>query len=622
MREAVIYDGLTPRLYQTSDQFPGVLPPLSTEFRKLSPHGYVGRKIMDVNRRYRGSINSVEDEFDRFCDTLTRVVHDFRPLLTDFDLEEVLPSTCALGIHKPAHTDLEALGYLGVDNDFEYSDDVIDAVVNFYKMYVPAKVDRSLSLPRGKNIGYPFPISGGQRLVNDIFLGASAALSIGMDKAGLTTLQDLYSFLEIYHGPCFTPQGERYQHTAKVQPIGLTDALISSNNFEPRVRIINMSPKVSVARMRSQIKRFLSCLLATPVHTQDRGGISDAIKMMGRFTSVFAVDFSKFDFRAGGLRGKQMCKVLGAVLGDQRFYDDLITDFNTPLYAYAHRNAYIGRGDLMLKSGMGSTTLIGCVCNLVTAVSVVSDVLGLSPSQALAQLNQSWSLLSWGDDTVLGFRSLKISQDELREAYAKYHMDVDFEPTIKYLGSNYLQGDFEGTFRPGYSIGRAIQQQFFPERQKDYPFSTVGYIARLELIGAAARDFHNLMKNHWNVELLGPYFDFAETKTVLRSLLPEVQKRSDKIAQLDDVLNLFTHGIYDTDSSLVDIDDDYLSLLGDAGFAKLDDPAEFLIDNSVPVSVVQLVGKIQNGDFQQYQNLLFTVQRELNLSWVKGSVVY
>jgi hypothetical protein len=613
------------RLLRSSEKFNGGLAPMQNGYSIIHDRGgYFAKKKLDTNRRYDRSLLDTTETFDKYKLYLTSHLAKFEPLFTDYDKKVILPNTCALSMQKPAHTDFESLGYIGMDNDYTYPDDLTASVVKFYQSFlVPEDSGFKISMPRGKNIGYPFPISGRNRDLSDVLLALSTALCLGTDKNGIKYLKDVYALLEPFHGPAFTVQGERYQHTGKEQPIVVKDGIFSSNNFEPRVRIICMSSKISVIKDRKRTKRLLMTLLNTPQHVQDRKVIQGRIsKMEASFKTVIAVDMAKFDFRAGGKRGKQIVKMMSDIISDPVFYDNVITDFDTKMILFGYRECFTTQGDRMLKSGMGTTTLIGCIANFTTAVGVVATLKKISFAEAIAQYQKTWDGLFWGDDSVLALRD-NYDLSEIQKAYATYHMEIDDEPNLKYLGVSYGRGTFVGTMDLGYSLGRAFQQQFLPERMKDFPFSTVGYIARLDLMGPRGADFHKLLLSSWPEDKLGVPFKYEDRKKILTLLLPEIEKHADKISQLDDVLNLFTHGIQDIDPSLVDIDSDMMEILGNQGFADVSDPARFLeTKTKVPDMLISNIRRLSAGDISVYPKLLADLQRTYNLQWTKGSVVY
>lgn len=619
-------------ILQGSEKYPGFLPPISPKASLVRDHiAFVKKKRADSARRYDRTMVDLLTALDLYQKQVTMGMRVVGPLLTDYDKEVVLPSTCALGIWPSACTDLDAQGSLGLDTDVTYPDHIIDALVDHYARFLPKSLaDISLSMPRGKMIGFPYFVPGSSRSANDVFLALCAMLVTGAKKAGgQDSLASLYSFLKPHHGEAFAIEGFRQQHTAKEMPIILRDGIYSSTNFNPRYRIINMESKLSVLDIREDVKKMLYAIKGSPLHTQDRKEILERIdRRQKQGWLIVATDYSKFDFRHGGKRGHQQIDLHSRVLKSEAYKKSATLAFNTRFFTYGHKQVYQFPGDVMLKSGLGNTTLIGCTGNASATVAVLADIWRISGKEVMAKLGQEWDALEWGDDTVLMLKDTSL-WDVISTTYKKFKLEVDQEETIKFLGSNYLAGGFKGSFDKGYSIGRAFQQQFFPERMKIYPFTTVGYIARLELMGPKGRDFHSVMLPFFESMDLGPPFKYDDRYAVLDKLGPEIAKKADKISQMDDILALFTHGIQDLSHDLVDMPPEFLKLLGLTSTIDLTDPIKFLASTD-DADIKQLVSKdlllkmkkITDGDFSQYKLILAELTHRSKLTWAQGSVIY
>jgi hypothetical protein len=607
--------------------------PIAAEFDPIPLTGYIQKKLIDIGKRYQVNLLDLVDEFDAYGAFLDKVINIFEPLLTDFDKQEVLPSTCAMGFTKPHHTDLEFLGDLGKPetSSVTYRDDIIKAVENFYLSYakdIDPDEKAGYSFPRGRNAGYPTPISGRRRGLTDVLLATHVGLVLCFKSQG-RTLEDLSRFLEGFHGEPITIYGERLQHTAKVQPL-FTDGIdLFSRNFEMRVRGIYMSPKYMVAWNRPLVKYSLSTLLKTPQHKQDRTYIVD--KVLSRVSAgwlVIPLDISKFDQISGGARGLQILRSIYNVWGSpfaSISYEDLEHEFKTTLVTFTRNEALARRDYPILMSGASFTTLVGCVHNTVMTTQAVSDAINLAPDKVLATMGSNWDYLSWGDDTVLMFspdlvRRYDLSIDKLATIYSNYGITVTSEPCIKYLGNVIHHGEFRGSIDTGYGVGRMIQQQFFPERKKEYPFTTVGYIARLNLVGDKASAFHDIMFDVWDEKKMGPYFRFEDRSSVLLSLLPEVEKHAERLAEIDDILQLFVHGA-DANADEIDVPDDFIAFLG-IGQVDLTDPAEFLSKEGLSQELFTLVRNLQEGQSEAYFPLLERITHDFDLTWRSGDVIY
>lgn len=617
-----------------SEKFPGFLPPISGNARMARDHNkFISKKKADYLRRYDRSILDVIDtlkEYEKRFNTFSSAIKD---LFTDYDKEHVLPTTCALSLWNSASTDLDNLGALGLDNDVTYSKDVENAVIAHYTRYLPKSPENvPLSLVRGKMIGYPFMVGGMNRALNDVFLAVSAALVIGTQKTDKkTSLENLYTFLRQFHGEPFAMEGSRQQHTSKEMAMVLKEGVFSSINFNPRYRIINMDPKISVMDIRQEIKMMLEAIKNSPFHTQNREAIEKRIRDAEKKNwKIVSVDHSKFDFRHGGKRGMQQIQIHAKILKSDHYLNSASLSFKTRFLTFGHKQVWEYPGDALLKSGMGNTTIIGCTGNLSGFLAAMSYATGDSPTTVLNNQGRTWDALMWGDDCVAMFEDHEL-WDKVVKGFEHFKLKVEPEPTIKFLGSNYSKGEFKGTMDTGYSIGRAFQQQFFPERPKIYPFNKIGYIARLDLMGPRGHEFHKRMLPNFATLELGEPFTFADRHAHLETLIPEMQKLGDKIQMIDDVLQIFTHGLPDIADTSADVPPIYLKLLGMEISADLTNPEKFLRDEvqrdqavakTISSSMMQKVGKLVNGDRSVYSSLVSEMSAAFKLNHPTGSVIY
>lgn len=613
-----------PSVSRSSEQFPNGLPPLASFLERVQlADGYIDKRTKDVNKRYDKTRFEIAEKFEEFVKRYSQIIKTFDDLLTDYD-KDVLSGTGALSILKPSHTDLDAAGTLGRNTDFTYQPETIEAVKRWYgsvfKQVGPS--DSSLSLPRGKNLGWPHPISGKQRELADILLALHAALAMGAKTKGWS-LEELTKFLESYHGPAYTIYGERGQHPGpeKDMPMGTQEGWLFGHNFEMRVRGIYMVAKYMIAYNRSVVKTVLKTILASPMHIQDRPTIK---KRIGDATKagwqIIALDVSKFDQSFGDQRGTQMLQTISDIWGTDTTMRDFETEFNLPLLLFSRKEAFMARNKPILPSGAGFTTLVGNVGNVASTLEALSHLFGVSPDSLIDNYGKTWDYLAWGDDTILMFKDEQ-RMDDVMAAYDKVKLGVTEEPIIKYLGSIYGRGLFKGSYVDGYSTGRAIQQQFFPERIKLFPFSVVGYIARLDLMGDnVGKQFHDRMRVLWDRQLMGDYFNYSSRHQVLQSLLPEIEKRSAQISQVDDILQVLVHGI-DRDM-LDDFEfgefEDFLGIT----HMDLDKPSEELESREISPRIVELIGAIEKGDFDSYFQLIQELVINFNLTWKRGGVLY
>lgn len=599
---------------------------LSSKMEPFFKEGFFSHMHSKYKDRYRRDFSEVLTRCAKFSDRFNSVTRDFSHLFTEYDKQIVLPTTCGLSFVPQMHFDPDNTGDVGSDDQLPFEDSLIDEMVGVYSKFVNS-VDNtklSLSLPRGKNAGYPALTPGRNRVLADTWLLLFSSFTSQRSKFGFKTLSDVSEFMYSIHGEPFLFMGERLQHSAKWRAGCSNGSWFSTRNLQPRVRAIYMSPKYMVSWNRIHTKRMLKALLMTPWHSQDRNTISRVfLTAKKRGFYPFAVDFSQFDKTAGGKRGLSVLKLIAKLTGAN--VDDLNHEFLTPIATAFHGKAYKRRNGPILCSGISTTTLVGNITADLVVFSFLKQFLKLnSISEVVSRRGVDFDYLDWGDDMVLFLPEKNMT--ELKKEFPAYCASLGFkieeEPTAKYLGSNYDAGAFKGSFDHGYSMGRAMQQQFFPERVKVPLLALVGYIARLEVMGPKAEEFHRVMSKYW--EFPRPYFPFSQRHSVLRSLLPDIQKVSDSIGGLDDVLNIFTHGVDDPDLFfLLGVQDEFSSMSADS-YLDLSDPnrvlKEYLTD--LPGSTQSEIKKFISGELSSYHKILGLLKIGFNYNFRHGDVIY
>jgi hypothetical protein len=600
--------------------------PLSASLSPARQSGFIGKKLLDVNKRYKIDTYTLEEEFKSFTSFYSRVERAYEHLLTDYSRKIVLPTTCAMGFHKKTHTDMDASRELGVDTASKDRVDpkVNNVVVDWYKKFLVPDTELKLSLPRGKNIGWPHPIGGRQRELADVLLALNAALALGGRAKGFT-LDDLLRFLAQFHGDEFMIEGDRTQHSGKILPSISAAGLLYSQGFEPRVRGIRMSPKVAVAFSRKSVKRLTQTILKHPVHTQDRPVIQQRIRTaLSKGWKLYPFDFSKFDYHAGREVAKRAVKLIGDILGSPQVADDLWREISIKLLVFADKKAYFDDSVPVLPSGAGSTTLVGCITNMRVSLAVLSQLLEVPVHTLPSLIQKKYDLLLWGDDGLLMLPDLGFDiEPKLIEMFDQSGFPISMEPVARYLGSVYGNYNFDGTYKTGYDVGRAIQTLYFPERLRDYPFSTVGLIARLSLMeDGLAKEFFSVHTSHfWDDKVFGPRFQFSDRFAVMDTLLPLLQKQSNKISQIDDILMILTKGV-EPDDLTDDFEfEEFLDLLGQSAF-NISDPLSELDSDSIPPEIKKGIRNIISGQFEDYQTVLNLIQFKYNLTYRPGDVLY
>lgn len=631
-------------IYRGTAEFP--MAPKVVNARTPSDHAAYVRKLeMNNVKLYSRSIHEISQNVRDFVDFYNQVRPVFADLFTDYDREIVLPTTAALGFVPPVHTDLDRLGSLGVRNSYLLRDDTYDLVVAYYKRHLPrGKGDLKLTLPVGTFLGYPFMVSGSQREVSSYLLSVMVSIGIGyrIRNSDVGSLKGIYSFLRSYHGDPFSSYGYRGSHSGSEQPLRCLEGMYSTVNAVMRNRIINLETKISVAEDRLDVKTLLSMLLSTPVHCQNRLVILAIVKFAKSLGfKVFGGDKAKFDMNTGGKRLDQQLRLHSAIIDSPSYYANASAAAQTRFWVPSNGRVYEFPGDIMLKSGLGNTTIVGCTTNFAYSLEAVAHALGVSVSEALEQMivrnvdsenntftpnpSGSWGMLCWGDDGLFFFKD-----SDTFEKFMAYSNDVqqyptEAEPAGKYLGSIYDAGPFSGTVPSGYSPGSIFQHMFFPERKKLYPFNLVSYLAQLELLGPAGEAFHDRARSIWHLMERGEYFLYKDRHSKLAELQPLILKNAAKGAVLADVMNIFTHGLGAEGGG---IPESFQELLPFARPADLSDPLAFLekdaknFDYRLDAVAVRLVRSLCSGDLYSYPTLLRDFVARTGLHWSPGSVVY
>lgn len=572
------------------------LPTLSGLRPAPSSVGYYRLRDRQRKERLEHSSDEIEQQFSRFSQESSRLFRSFQPILNRYDNEVVLPTTCALGYTKPHHFDLDEKGVLGVERSFLFPDNLVNQIADRYVRLSASLLSQSsghgglhISMPRGKNCGWPTPRAQRTRSQSNVLMFLHCCLVRAGIIAGYS-LNDLFSQLEKYHPPRICVNGERYQHAGKVLPViskgGQTQFSV---NFEPRVRGIYFSPKFAVMWNRFNVKRALRMVLSNPIHTQDRGEIRSAIgNALNKGYDLISLDVSKFDHSFGRDAGRQILRAWANILGRATFglstlpanprftdakciYDDLNAEFSVPFLVPNHDGLFISNGAEILSSGLSSTTIVGCLASELIGSYILSEGYGISLDDI--DRRQRCLLLTYGDDMVIGVdKSLKNKLklptllDVCQKVGETLQLKFSAEPTIKFLGQNYSMLEYNGCDSAlEYPVARFLQQQFFPERLKDWPFSAVGFCARLSLVAKPMRaDVYKLCRPYIDPRVSALQLDFSDPMRATDALLPEIQKYSDKISQMDDILQALTHGLSPDDAidSGLALDESILDLLG------------------------------------------------------------
>ena len=634
-RPAISYD--TRSLQGDGDAYLAGLPSLSGLRSASMANPYYRLRDRQRKQRLETDYNTLMAEFNEYSSFADRIFSATHNLRTEYDQSVILPTTCALGFTKPHHFDLDEKGQLGVKRRFLFPEESIDEVIDYYfslaKNSTPSGLaDISVSMPRGKNTGWPTPRAQRSRDQSDMLLALHAAFV----RSGVRSQIDLNALvkeIERYHSPVIAVNGERYQHAGKLLPIIINNKeVMYSNNFEPRVRGIYFSPKFCVMWNRFPVKLALHLVLNNPIHTQDRNDIRRRIfnaKQKGMV--LLSLDVSKFDHSFGRDSGRQILHAWSNILAKiytsrlapvaptlasvnskqlaNRIYSDFNTEFSIPFLVPNHSGLFVSNGAEILSSGLSLTTIVGCLASELMGLYILKKQFNLTRSDVLSG---KCLLLTYGDDMVIGVpKSCASTAEDLLSFCADIgeEMELKFsaEPTIKFLGQNYDTLKFGNDARDlAYPVGRFLQQQFFPERIKQYPFSAIGTAARLDLLSPTVKD-RTLQSIRSFLDEDIRNLNFSDSSSLIMSLMPEVQKYSDKISQLDDILGVMTHGLMDEELMQLEDNEVYRKLLGlgsiDLNFGddSWSSDSEF---NEVIKPIMPYLSDISHGKWASYPSLL------------------
>jgi hypothetical protein len=542
--------------------------------------------------------------------------------MSEYD-REVMKTTCALSIWKGAHTDLDMSGGPGAFNDFAVPAEVQQAVIEYYMKVPGISEDKiSTSMVRGKNVGWPHPISGMQRELN-LALYAVHANIAQMARSEKGGLRSIVQQLERYHGQPFAIYGERNQHTAKPMLMIMREGIFESTNFEQRVRGILMVMKFVVMHNRIGVQHSKHRILHSPIHNQSRPDLTRDIGEAQKKFKMKAVDWPKFDYTFGGKAGRSIIPMIAAISDGELTEDDLLLEFEMPLLYFGKKGAFLDKSAPQLPSGASFTSLMGCIANFSVLVWGISLVKKISPQEVIKNLDSKWFLRCWGDDTIVGVDPEWITHDQIfGEVNKIIKKEMDVEPVIKYLGDVYA-GDSITDVRKGYQLSRWVQQQYLPERKKDYPFATIGYIARMsKLDPALQQDVHKRAYSLWDPKLLGPYFNFKDKDTVMNQCVKDIEKYASRISQIDDIIQFMTHG---NESDFIEndsVDSEFIKALLGAVSVDISDPIAMIKDHSKYKGLRLALEQFNSQGFSAYGGILTALRSDFSLKYKKGDLIY
>uniref|UniRef100_A0A2V0RH05 RdRp n=1 Tax=viral metagenome TaxID=1070528 RepID=A0A2V0RH05_9ZZZZ len=399
----------------------------------------------------------------------------------------------------------------------------------------------SLTLPTQTNLGWPFAFSASGKL-RPFVLGA-LALMVQTDKDAGRRLRNVYQDLSSYFGRPLLLQGSRLQHTGKDVPMYTSNGFSWTHNFEPRYRAIFMGSKIGILWNRLATKKLLKGAMRLSQHNQNRPYLSETLARWQKEPGVqlIAMDVSKFDKGHGGKYLAAFAKAAAQILGDPTIEDDFLAEVSLPLLIFQGREIALTNDTIspQLPSGVSFTTVAGLFFGDYL-VNFVAKQAGFT----LADKGKAYDYLNWGDDIVLKLPKGIDLTTLLSHSTKLLGLELTTESAIRYLGFNYGNGLY--TTNGGYSIARMVQKHFFPEREKFYPYSVIGYVARLQFVPDAEKFHKQMLLDGWSPSLREP-FAYKDRSSALRKALEASLLDEESYDQ--DALNFLLHGLAPEDDS-------------------------------------------------------------------------
>lgn len=337
-----------------------------------------------------------------------------------------------------------------------------------------------------------------------------------------------------------------------------------------------MGTKFGILWNRLETKKLLKAAMAQPQHNQNRSELKATISKWKRDVNsdVVAVDISKFDKGHGGDVLRLFARHMARVTGSRQVEDDFMAEVTMPLMVSYSTGLFFTSDEIapQLPSGVSFTTVAGLFFGDYVSRFIVKQAGG-----NLAARGSQWDYLNWGDDMLIRMPKEFELSSKLDAIGQRLGLALTEEPTLKYLGFNYGSGEYQA--REGYSIGRLLIKQFFPERPKAYPYSTIGYGARLDFIPGAKQFHEKFSRIAWDERLYGPKFAFADRR---QAVAKAMEKAALETAPDTDALNFLLHGL-DPDEGQRILSDAGISLdvsdwIG-GQYSDLTDPRRFLTED-------------------------------------------
>lgn len=562
----------------------GYAPPPPPPHITPSRGSYQATLLSKTLKAYSKPVQDFQPKVN-YMNALEVKLHSLSPFFSEAD-EEELKTCCYLGFGGRHHAQSDEGRSIGNDFEIDFDQEVLSAVSDQWKKTLRAHRSEIMSslrlvMPTGTSLGWPYLFQDNSDNVRTFFLGMMA-LALQADRSIGRSLADVESLLERSHGARFIVPGWRYQHTKKVVPMFTREGMYWTQNLEFRTRLIAMVGKEGVLWNRRAAKIAINTALKMPQHAQNRTYIQSVISKWQNDPSlqVVAVDVSGFDNGFGGKNLVTLLSVYSDITGTD--HQDLVSEVSAPMLVPFGQSLYTTtqRVTPQLPSGASFTSGVGLLAGDYL-IGKLYKILGISLKPHYDGVKVMY--LNWGDDMLIAVPKAV----DVKKAYDTLSLhsglEFDFEPTIKYLGFNYGSGSLQADH--GYSIARLVIKSLLPEQKTFYPFSLIGYAARLQFI-TKAKEFHDIFTTLFWEDRYGPKFPFSELKSRLSHALEESAKL-DSVPR--DTLNFLLHGNNPEDdpNSLSHIDFDFSKWIGNS-FIDVTDPEKAVRDSSSKLASVHL----------------------------------
>lgn len=592
-RQRMLLKEIHPSIGLKHDKF-GFGPPPAPEGLARGTGQYLSllnTRRVDTSRKLRSDRLSNLQAYVKTLETICQYYEFF----DDYDLREVIPTATAMGFIKDSHSDLDEGAPLRLNRTHALDKTIVDSIVSDWKREI-SKISSEfdLVLPNQTNLGWPFLFSA-QGELRPFVLGI-LALAVQTAKSRGETLHDSYLRLVNSYGNPVMFQGKRLQHTGKLIPMIDANGFSWTRNLEPRVRAIYMGSKIGIIWNRLSTKKLLAAAMAQPQHTQDRTELQAKISkwMKDDRLQVLAIDVSKFDKGHGSQYLRLFSKYAASILNDPSVEKDFLTEVTMPLVAMYGRSVYQTTDKIapQLPSGVSFTTTCGLFYG-----DYLCRFIGKEAGLSLDSLGSRWHYLNWGDDMIIALPRAVDKRELLATVARKVQLELTEEPVIRYLGYNYANGELKT--KVGYSTGRMVLKHFLPERKKVYPFSLIGYLARLHFLPNPERFHEVTLAIGWLPEFGDP-FPFSQRK----ARLEKAMKDSLTVDSVDSsALDFLLHGMDPTSSQeLLDplgLDFDVSDWIGGA-YTDFKDPQKAMeeIDPALYQEAKTLIKRVSEDGFQ------------------------